>query len=68
MEQTTGLPAFRRSPELAPIRIDPETRGVEVIWSIGTRVRRASLFGEPYDEELSIPHKHVRFEWRIGQN
>jgi len=39
MEQTIELPAFRRSAELAPNSIDPETRSVEVIWSTGARVR-----------------------------
>ncbi|MDD7908305.1 hypothetical protein PUV47_00090 [Pseudovibrio exalbescens] len=62
MEQTIELPAFRRSAELAPNSIDPETRSVEVIWSTGARVRRAALFGEPHDEELSMAPGHVRLE------
>ena len=62
MEQTIELPAFRRSAELAPHSIDPETRSVEVIWSTGARVRRAALFGEPHDEELSMAPEHVRLE------
>jgi hypothetical protein len=62
MEQTIELPAFRRSAELAPNSIDPETRSVEVIWSTGARVRRAALFGEPHDEELSMAPEHVRLE------
>jgi len=62
MEQTIELPAFRRSAELAPHSIDPETRSVEVIWSTGARVRRAALFGEPHDEELSMAPDHVRLE------
>ena len=62
MEQTIELPAFRRSAELAPNSIDPETRSVEVIWSTGARVRRAALFGEPHDEELSMAPQHVRLE------
>ncbi len=37
-------------------------RTVEVIWSTGARVRRASFFGEPYDEELSLDPAHVRLE------
>jgi len=62
MEQMIELPALRRSAELAPNSIDPETRSVEVIWSTGARVRRASLFGEPHDEELSMAPEHVRLE------
>ncbi|KUF08920.1 HK97 family phage prohead protease [Pseudoponticoccus marisrubri] len=62
MEQTIELPAFRRSAELRPASIDPETRSVEVIWSTGARVRRAALFGEPHDEELSMAPEHVRLE------
>ena len=54
MEQTIELPAFRRSAELAPNTIDPETRSVEVIWSTGARVRRAALFGEPHDEDPQL--------------
>ncbi|KUJ86245.1 peptidase U37 [Ruegeria marisrubri] len=62
MEQTIELPAFRRSAELRPASIDPETRSIEVIWSTGARVRRAALFGEPHDEELSMAPEHVRLE------
>jgi hypothetical protein len=62
MEQTIELPAFRRSAELSPNSIDPETRSVEVIWSTGARVRRAAIFGEPHDEELSMAPEHVRLE------
>jgi len=62
MEQMIELPAFRRSAELAPDSLDPHTRSVEVIWSTGARVRRASLFGEPHDEELSMAPDHVRLE------
>ena len=62
MEQTIELPAFRRAAELAPNSIDPENRSVEVIWSTGARVRRAALFGEPHDEELSMAPEHVRLE------
>ncbi|HDR27511.1 HK97 family phage prohead protease, partial [Rhodovulum sp.] len=62
MEQMIELPALRRSAELAPNSIDPETRSVEVIWSTGARVRRAALFGEPHDEELSMAPEHVRLD------
>ena len=33
MDTMIELPAMRRSAELAPNSIDPETRSVEVIWS-----------------------------------
>jgi hypothetical protein len=48
--------------ELAPNSADTDTRTVEVIWSAGARVRRATLFGEPYDEELSLDPDHVRLD------
>uniref|UniRef100_UPI003AE63D26 prohead protease/major capsid protein fusion protein n=1 Tax=Paracoccus sp. T5 TaxID=3402161 RepID=UPI003AE63D26 len=56
------LPALRRSAELAPNSVDNDARTVEVIWSAGARVRRASFFGEPYDEELSLDPAHVRLD------
>ena len=45
--------------ELAPNSADIEARTVEVIWSAGARVRRSTLFGEPYEEELSLDPIHV---------
>ena len=33
-----------------------------MVWPAGARVRRASFFGEPYDEELSLDPAHVRLE------
>ena len=62
MDTMIELPAFRRSTELAPNSIDPETRSVEVIWSTSARVQRAYAFGEPHDEELSMAPEHVRLE------
>ncbi len=62
MDTMIELPALRRSAELAPNTADTEARTVEVIWSAGARVRRSSLFGEPYDEELSLDPAHVRLE------
>jgi len=62
MNTMIELPAMRRSAELAPNSVDPDARTVEVIWSAGARVRRASFFGEPYDEELSLDPAHVRLE------
>ena len=53
-EQYIQAPALRRSAELAPNSADTDARTVEVIWSAGARVRRSTLFGEPYDEELSL--------------
>lgn len=62
MSTTIELPTLRRSAELAPNTADPEARTVEVIWSAGARIRRMTLFGEPYDEELSLDPDHVRLD------
>ena len=62
MDTMIELPAMRRSAELAPNTADADTRTVEVVWSAGARVRRATFFGEPYDEELSLDPAHVRLE------
>lgn len=62
MDTMIELPALRRSAELAPNTADAGARTVEVVWSAGARVRRASFFGEPYDEELSLDPAHVRLE------
>ncbi|WP_347268395.1 prohead protease/major capsid protein fusion protein [Paracoccus sp. (in: a-proteobacteria)] len=62
MDTMIELPALRRSAELAPNSVDNDARTVEVVWSAGARVRRASFFGEPYDEELSLDPAHVRLE------
>ena len=52
MDTMIELPAMRRSAELAPNTADADSRTVEVVWSAGARVRRATFFGEPYDEEI----------------
>lgn len=62
MDTMIELPAMRRSAELAPNSADTDARTVEVIWSAGARVRRSTLFGEPYDEELSLDPTHVRLD------
>ena len=62
MDTMIELPAMRRTAELAPNTADAAARTVEVVWSTGARVRRASFFGEPYDEELSLDPAHVRLE------
>ena len=62
MDTMIELPAMRRTAELAPNTADAQARTVEVVWSAGARVRRASFFGEPYDEELSLDPTHVRLE------
>ena len=62
MDTMIELPALRRSAELAPNTADTDARTVEVIWSAGARVRRSTLFGEPYDEELSLDPTHVRLD------
>jgi hypothetical protein len=62
MDTMIELPAMRRAAELAPNTADGEARTVEVVWSAGARIRRATFFGEPYDEELSLDPAHVRLE------
>ncbi|PKP68168.1 MAG: peptidase U37, partial [Alphaproteobacteria bacterium HGW-Alphaproteobacteria-5] len=62
MDTMIELPAMRRSAELAPNSVDTDARTVEVIWSAGAWVRRSTLFGEPYDEELSLDPAHVRLD------
>ncbi|MFD2237812.1 prohead protease/major capsid protein fusion protein [Aureimonas populi] len=62
MDTMIELPAMRRMAELAPNSVDTDARTIEVIWSAGARVRRASFFGEFYDEELSLDPAHVRLE------
>lgn len=62
MDTMIELPALRRMAELAPNSADTDARTVEVVWSAGARVRRSTLFGEPYDEELSLDPNHVRLD------
>ncbi len=62
MDTMIEIPALRRMAELAPNSADTDARTVEVIWSAGARVRRSTLFGEPYDEELSLDPAHVRLD------
>ena len=62
MDTTIEIPALRRMAELAPNSADIDARTVEVVWSAGARVRRSTLFGEPYDEELSLDPDHVRLD------
>ncbi|WP_424973495.1 hypothetical protein [Dinoroseobacter sp. S124A] len=62
MDTMIEIPALRRMAELAPNSADTDARTVEVIWSAGARVRRSTLSGEPYDEELSLDPTHVRLD------
>ncbi len=62
MDTMIELPAMRRAAELAPNTADGKARTVEVVWSAGARIRRATLFGEAYDEELSLDPAHVRLK------
>src|SRR5690606_28666753 len=62
MDTTIELPALHRMAELAPNTADNEARTVEVVWSAGARVRRMTLFGDTYDEELSLDPAHVRLD------
>jgi hypothetical protein len=62
MQDTIDLPALRRAADLLPATLDSEDRSIEVVWSTGARVRRQPLFGEPFDEELSMDPSNVRLE------
>lgn len=77
MHGTLDLPALRpaavaanhfgsthsvRAADLVPASFDAADRSVELVWSTGARVRRQPLFGEPFDEELSLDPAHVRLE------
>ena len=62
MESTIELPALRRAADLLPATINEQDRSIEVVWSTGARVRRQPLFGEPFDEELSMDPGSVRLE------
>jgi hypothetical protein len=62
MSGTIELPALRRAADLLPATINEEDRSIEVVWSTGSRVRRQPLFGEPFDEELSMDPASVRLE------
>ncbi|MBL8893009.1 MAG: peptidase, partial [Rhizobiales bacterium] len=62
MLDTIDLPALRRAADLLPATLDTQDRSIEVVWSTGARVRRQPLFGEPFDEELSMDPSNVRLE------
>lgn len=62
MHGTLDLPALRRAADLVLASFDEADRSVELVWSTGARVRRQPLFGEPFDEELSLDPAHVRLE------
>ena len=62
MHGTIELPALRRAADLLPATIDEQDRSIEVVWSTGARVRRQPLFGEPFDEELSMEPTNVRLD------
>jgi len=62
MHGTIELPAMRRAADLLPATLDEQDRSIEVVWSTGARVRRQPLFGEPFDEELSMDPGSVRLE------
>jgi len=62
MHGTIELPAMRRAADLLPATLDEQDRSIEVVWSTGARVRRQPLFGEPFDEELSMDPSSVRLE------
>ncbi|MFN7192185.1 MAG: peptidase U37, partial [Rhodospirillales bacterium] len=62
MHGTIELPAMRRAADMLPATLDEQDRSIEVVWSTGARVRRQPLFGEPFDEELSMDPSSVRLE------
>ena len=62
MSGTNEFPALRRAADLLPSTINEEDLSIEVVWSTGSRVRRQPLFGEPFDEELSMDPASVRLE------
>jgi hypothetical protein len=62
MHGTINLPALLRTADLLPATIDEDDRSIEVVWSTGARVRRQPLFGEPFDEELSMDPAHVHLD------
>jgi hypothetical protein len=62
MHGTLDLPALRRAADLVLASFDEAYRSVDLVWSTGARVRRQPLFGEPFDEELSLDPAHVRLE------
>jgi hypothetical protein len=62
MHGTIDLPALMRVADLLPATLDEKDRSIEVVWSAGARVRRQPLFGEPFDEELSMDPAQVHLE------
>lgn len=45
-----------------PASLDTEKRTVEVVWSTGATVRRMTMFGDTYDEQLDMTPDNVRLE------
>ena len=64
MDRKIELPALRRAADLLPSTLNEEDLSIEVVWSTGSRVRRQPLFGEPFDEELSMDPASVRLGYR----
>ena len=62
MDRKIELPALRRAADVLPSTLNEGDRSIEVVWSTGSRVRRQPLFGEPFDEELSMEPSSVRLE------
>ena len=54
MDTMIELPAMRRTAELAPNTADATARTVEVVWSAGARVRRATFFGDGNDPDSLV--------------
>jgi hypothetical protein len=62
MHGTIDLPPLLRAADLLPATLDDADRSIEVVWSTGARVRRQPLFGDPFDEELSMDPAHVHLD------
>ena len=62
MHGTIDLPPLQRAADILPATLDEKDRSIEVVWSTGARVRRQPLFGEPFDEELSMDPAEVHLD------
>lgn len=55
-----SMPMQSRAAVVQPKTLDKENRTVEVVFTTGSRVRRASFFDGPFIEELGLKEKEVR--------
>ena len=54
------LAMLTRAAQFHPASVNAEARTAELIWSTGATVRRHAIFGESFDEELSLDDGAVR--------